>query len=195
MRIHEVKTYFFSELSEEAQQKAIDNNRDWNVDYEWWDYIYDDAKAIGEILGITIKDIWFSGFYTQGSGACFTGSYEYGKGSCNKIREYAPKDETLHGIADRLRDIQRTCFYGLYAYIEHRGHYNHEYCTDIDVRDTDEYSSRQIPADEIAECLRDFMRWIYRRLESEYEYLTSDDVVKESLEINEIEFLENGERY
>ena len=36
------------------------------------------------------------------------------------------------------------------------------------------------------------MRWSYRLLEREYEYLTSDDAIKETIEANEYEFDENG---
>ena len=37
----------FEELSEEAQDKALEINWDWNVDCDWWEYIYDDAATIG----------------------------------------------------------------------------------------------------------------------------------------------------
>lgn len=195
MQTHEITTYRFGELSLEAQEKALDANRYWNVEggTEWWDSTHEDVKEIGKILGIEIDKIWFSGFCSKGDGACFEGRYEYVKGSAKKIREYAPKDEELHGIADVLAKLQRPYFYGLYADVKHRGHYMHENCTDIEVRE-DEYE-HEIPADDVAETLRDFMRWIYRSLEKQHEYLTSDDCVKETLIANETEFLESGERF
>jgi hypothetical protein len=36
------------------------------------------------------------------------------------------------------------------------------------------------------------MRWIYRQLEREYEWLMSDEQVDESIRINEYEFTEEG---
>ena len=195
MRTHTIKTFTFDELSDEAKEKAIDTCRYWNTkNMEWWDYIYDDAKEVGKLLGIEINNIWFSGFCSQGDGACFEGEYSYAKGSCKAIRKYAPKDTVLHDIADRLRNIQRPCFYGLYAYIKHSGHYHHSGCTNIDVR-CDDYDFDILTDDDLTQCLRKFMDWIYYRLEEENDYLTSDEIVRESLIANEIEFTEDGEQY
>lgn len=47
-------------------------------------------------------------------------------------------------------------------------------------------------ADEVTKALRDFNRWIFRRLQDEYEYLTSDEQVEESIRANEYEFTEDG---
>lgn len=43
----EYKVYTFDELTEEAQDRAIEKQADINVDYEWWDSIEDDAEQIG----------------------------------------------------------------------------------------------------------------------------------------------------
>ena len=39
--------YKFKELPEEAQQKALEKHGDINVNYDWWQFIYEDAWAIG----------------------------------------------------------------------------------------------------------------------------------------------------
>lgn len=48
-RIDVVKTevFTFEELSEEAKQNAIELNAGFNVEYDWWDCTFDDAKNIG----------------------------------------------------------------------------------------------------------------------------------------------------
>jgi hypothetical protein len=69
--------------------------------------------------------IWFSGFWSQGEGACFEGYWSHAKGAVARIRDYAPQDATLHSIADRLKAIQRRNFYQLAAEISRRGHYYH----------------------------------------------------------------------
>ena len=51
-----VNLYKFSELSETAQKKAIEKQYDISIDYEWWDFIYDDARRIG--LKINAFDIY-----------------------------------------------------------------------------------------------------------------------------------------
>ena len=49
MRTIRIKLHKFSELSEVAQQKVLDKNCYINVDYDWWQSIYEDAKAIGAV--------------------------------------------------------------------------------------------------------------------------------------------------
>ncbi len=46
--------------------------------------------------------------------------------------------------------------------------------------------------DVISQALRDFAHWIYRQLETEYDYQTSDDQISEMIEANEYEFDETG---
>lgn len=188
--------YKFAELSEDAQQAALDRYRDFNADHEWWDFVFEDAKECGAILGIRIDRIYFRGFSSQGDGACFEGGYYYAKGAVRAIRKHAPGDETLAQIAQTLQDVQRGAFYALAAAVKHCGHYYHENCTSIDVEiDRPPYSVSAEQEEAIKEALRDFMRWIYRRLEAEYEYLTSDEQVRESLEANECGFTEDGRIY
>lgn len=203
--------YKFDELSDEAKEKARNWWREGGLDYDWWDSVYDDCDTIFKIIGITSDKmtkrmdgtirrsgpcIWFSGFSSQGDGACFEGSYSYAKGAGKAIRKHAPEDTELHRIVDELQDLQSRHFYKLSATVNHSGHYYHKHCTEIEVyKDGDDYN---VPADlheGVSDLLRDLMRWIYRQLEEEYEYLNSDESVDETIRANEYEFTENGERY
>ena len=48
----ETVVYTFDELSDDAKQKAMDNNREINVDYpEWYHYVYDNFVSNIEIYG------------------------------------------------------------------------------------------------------------------------------------------------
>jgi len=47
MRTIRTKVYQFSELSEQAKQKAIEWGYDLNVSYGWWESVYEDAEQIG----------------------------------------------------------------------------------------------------------------------------------------------------
>ena len=140
--------YLFPELSEAAKEKARSWYRELGPHDEWWDAVYEDFQRICEILGIRLKTmpvrlmgggtrakpcIWFSGFCSQGDGACFEGYWFHAKGASASIRDYAPTDATLHGIADRLQAIQRRNFYQLAAEVSHRGRYCHESTMLIDV--------------------------------------------------------------
>jgi len=196
MREETIKLYKFLELPEEIQEQILDKERERELWYEWYDFAFEDIKNIGEILGIQVDKIYFSGFWNQGDGACFEGKCFYKKGCLKKIKEYAPKDEVLHQIAERLVSLQKRNFYDLHATIKHSGHYYHEYCTNIHVdyygNVNREYASES-DEEEMIDILREFMRWIYRRLEKEYEYLTSDEVLRENLIEGDYEFTEDGE--
>jgi hypothetical protein len=141
--------------------------------------------------------IWFSGFWSQGDGACFEGYWSHAKAAAARIRDYAPQDVTLHGIADRLQAIQRRNFYRLAAEVSHRGRYCHEYTMSLDVsRDSPNWQLPTEDSEEIAtEAIRDLARWLYRQLQSEYDHLTSDESIEEGIIANEYTFTEGGRRF
>jgi len=60
MKTIEIKLYKFSELSKEAKQKAITELCDINVNYDWRESSYEDAKNIG--LKITGFDLDREGY-------------------------------------------------------------------------------------------------------------------------------------
>jgi len=201
--------YQFDELSDAAKERARDWYREASAQDEYWDSVYQDAETIGGMMGIEfyrrnfrtvggkIGDepcIWFSGFSSQGDGACFEGRYRYAKGGAAKVWTYAPTDEKLHAIAAGLQAIQRANGYRLSATVVHSGSYYHSGCTDIDVmKNGDDFASDEAIG-EVTRLLRAFMDWIYSQLEAEYEYINSDEQVDESIRANEYAFEEDGTR-
>ena len=191
-------------------QAFIDDHRDFNATHDWWDSVYDDFHQICEVMGIELdkNEPCFSGFWSQGDGASWTGRYRAQALSLNtrsgytptydlapaKIREYCG-DEEIHRIADELCLLCRI--YGpVYAKVSrHSSHYAHsntmqigewEYYDDLDMDEVDSDILDHIEQTLI--CLfTDLADWLYSSLEREHEYLTSDEAVIESLEANEIE--------
>ena len=113
--IIETTVYRLDELSDAAKDKARAWYREGGFDYDWYDAVYEDFQRVADILGLRLKTratrlyggrtrpqtcIWFRGFWNQGDGACFETFYSYRKEATRRIREYAPQDTTLHGIAD-----------------------------------------------------------------------------------------------
>lgn len=200
-RIIETEVFKFPELSDAAKEKAREWYRNGAWDYDWWDSVYADADTIAGLMGITMDrkgkhspTIYFSGFWSQGDGACFEGTYCYKKGSVKAIKDYAPRDEELHRIATGLQDLQRRNFYALSASMKQHGHYNHSGCMTVSVSD-DRHTYRWVDAsaeDELTQYMRDFADWIYGQLEKEYEWLTSDEQVDEAIIANEYEFDAEG---
>jgi hypothetical protein len=141
--IVETTVYHLNELSEAGRDKARNWYRETAFEDDWYDCIYDDFETICNIVGVRLKTrpvrlfgggtrakpcIYFSGFWSQGDGACFEARYAYEKDVPRKIKAHAPQDAELHAIADALQAAQRRNFYQLRADITHRGRYNHEYC-------------------------------------------------------------------
>jgi hypothetical protein len=204
--------YQFRELSDAAKEKARSWYRELGSHDDWWDAVYEDFERVCEVLGIRLKTtfvrlfgggvrakpcIWFSGFWSQGDGACFHGYLNHAKGAASRIRDYAPTDAALHSIADRLQAIQRRNFYQLVAEASHRGRYYHEYTMSIDVmRDSPTCQPPTVDAEEIlTEALRDLARWLFRQLQAEYDHLTSDEAVEEGIIVNEYTFTAAGRRF
>jgi hypothetical protein len=181
----------FSELDDRAKDRV----RSWFAEgmFDWDEFVKEDFAEVAAILGVTIKNIYYSGFWSQGDGAMFEGTYYYAKGSAKKIREYAPQDTTLHGIADTLAALQKPYFYGLSATVKHHGHYYHSNSNIIEVECDDPYRDIDRGAENgIKEALRDLMNWLYRSLEREYEFQTSDESIAEACEANDWYFTERG---
>ncbi len=204
--------YRIDELPEAAKSEARSWYREGGFDHDWYDAVYEDFQRIAEILGIRLKTratrlvggrtrqdpcIWFSGFWSQGDGAAWEGVYSYRKSAAAELRPYAPKDKTLHRIAESLQAAQRQNFYHLRAEVTHRGNYYHAYGMAIEVTRDSPCAQEMAGSAKstIADALRDLANWLYRQLEQEYEYLTSDEAVDETLVANGYSFTEEGRRF
>lgn len=200
----------YEELSDAAKEKARDWYRSGDDNFEFAaECIYDDAATIAALMGIDLcrtrvqlmggghrykPTIYYSGFWSQGDGACFESTYKYQKGAVKAVSDYTGgTDKELIRIAQGLQEVQRRYFYKLTASTCHRGRYYHSGCMSVDVQHCDDQYRDVGDAEEDITCLlRDFADWIYARLEAEYDYVTSDEAVEESILANEYEFNEEG---
>ena len=204
--------YTLDELScPSAREKARDWYRVHHSDSNWYENVYEDFRAVCGIFGIDLRQrvfrlsngrfmeepcIWFSGFCSQGNGACFEGRWHWQSATARRLREYATQDHELHRIADALQAVQKRNFWQLQAEIHHRGRYCHPYSMDITVT-RNSPTGQAMTADAeaaVSEALCDLAFWLYRQLENEYDRLTSDAAVDEALLINEYTFTEAGLR-
>ncbi|MBE1529744.1 hypothetical protein GGC65_004200 [Sphingopyxis sp. OAS728] len=210
--IIETTVYQLDELADEAKERARSWYRQHGFDHDWYDNMFEDFGRICLLLGVDLRTrsvrlmsgrarsqpcIFFSGFSSQGDGACFEGTYRYARGMRRAIRGYAPENIELHRIADALEAIQWRNFYQLSATARHRGRYVHEYCMEISVeRDSPAYQEPTADAEEeVAGALRNLARWLYRQLEREYDHQTSDEAVDEAITANEYSFTKAGRRF
>ena len=180
-----------------AYQRAYQEWLEGVLHYDWWEFVFEDAARAAEILGIEIATkrggpaIYFSGFCSQGDGACWEGSYAYAPGAHKKIREYAPTDKDLHAIADDLLAVQRRHGYGITATSVQRGHYSHSGCMSVDV-DSERTELSGDDEDTVVQALRGFADWIYKRLEAEADCLQSEEQFREWASANDALFTEEG---
>lgn len=204
MKTKTINLYEFNELSEASKEKA----RQWwrecsEGDSYWSELVTGEAKEEGKKMGLDIDDIYFSGFYHQGSGACYEGTWH----ACDVKAGETAKD---WGDSPETKEIRRiaSCFEELAAKypnasfsVKHSGHYYHEFSTSFNVSLGEDEDNSSISQEEwsraegdLIETARDYMRWIYKQLEKEYEYQNSDEVIDELLVSNGYTFTENGER-
>ena len=205
METIEQTVFKFSELSDSAKETAREWwRRDQDFDLE---STIDDAATVAELFGLDIRKktvrlmngktrqdpaVFWTGFWSQGDGASFEGAYAYSKGALYAVKSYAPQDTKLHAIVQRLQKVQARNFYQLTATIDQSGSYVHEMTMQFDVSRNDDKPVSDDDYEELSDCLRDFARWIYRALEAEYEYQTSDEVTDELIESYGCTFDEDG---
>lgn len=187
MKTIRVNLYQFDELSDKAKEKARDWFRTNYPEYEWWDSIYDDAREAFSYFGLADIDIEFSGFWSQGDGASFTGIFRASNiKQASDLASDFPTDETLASLHARLTAIKHPG--DARVKITRRGRYSHSYTMNLD----DAYEYQQEDETELLSIFRALANWIYRRLESEYYYLMSDECVDEAIVSNGYYFTADG---
>ncbi len=159
MRIDIKKTtvYSFDELSDDTKQAVLEKLYDINIDYKWWDSIYEDAKNVG--IEITEFEIERSSF-------CH-GNIDDAIETANKILLEHGKDCETYKTAD--------------AFL----------CDMSHLDDDDDIAQDETEAEFGRSILEDY-RII---LQKEFEYLTSEEAIVETIEINEFEFTAAGQIY
>ena len=180
MREMTTMVYSFNELSEAAQERALNAFRDINVEYDWWTYgAYDTIRTAGRLLGLDIDRINFdTDLY-----CIFNADYEYVRGASAAVCKEFPQNTDLHKIASELQALQKRHFYSLSCAITKGRSMNRYEC----FRFGEDYE-----CEDLGDIIDDFAHWARVLLRDEYEYLTSDEAVTETIEANEYEFTEGG---
>lgn len=256
----EIQIYSYEELSDGAKQKALDDNRDWDLQVEWWDGVYEGVISAWATFGLTVgtsslkfpsglsrskPDIWFSGFGHQGQGSCFGGHYEYKEGGLEALKTELPstyvneageviplpRNSELHKIVERLEAMQKEWTkavkkYHIRCLAEDADEAGEEFLPppvesidpsnivgvnpnlSVSIKANERWYSIEVAFDdqgvleeedellvsddELESIFRDLNHWLFKALESEYDYLSSDEVIAESLICSEVEFRVDG---
>jgi len=186
--------YQFDELSEAAQKKALETLSDVNFFDDWAEFTTNEFRDFLEVIGVTDPVISFSGFSSQGDGLSFTGIYSYVKGSRKDAEDfYKPIAERCKVEMDIIFGLQKKYFYKLEGKLNRTSrHYSHENTVTFDMDYRLEVKDFSAVEDELIGAFRGIMQEMYQALESEYDYLSSRDAIKESIDANGYEFTEEG---
>lgn len=183
-------------IPETVRDKLLEKHRDHDVQHDWWDGVYEDfEKNIAPAHGLSVDDMYFSGFWSQGDGACFSGRVE----DWHKLLAHLKKPDKWKVIA---ADCDWRCA------INTRGHYCHSGTMSAsgDLAISEDYANpydeddqplrfdawrmtvgKDVPSDtdldtlmeEIETLARSLADGLYTALEEEHDYLTSDEHVAE----------------
>jgi hypothetical protein len=198
MKTIELKLYNFSELSPEAQNKALEKYRYFDVEGDDDTYVLDHWKE-GELeeMGFENAEIFYSGFNSQGDGASFDADVNVSKFiKANKLEEKFAK--ILKFEADDRGYVCINIEKNSYA-----SHYSHEstrYAEFTEIDTLEEPSAELVEIESLAQELEKIVeekrleacKEIYAELEREYDYHTSDEYLEEMFESNEYTFEASG---
>ena len=212
--------FIYEDLSPKAKEKALA----WfgeSLDYEWWDCTYANAKEDGKEKGFDIDDIRFSGFWSQGDGASWTGTVHLKHFLEHHLKEDNPDHHRYfvlqalldEGWVEKYVTIERRGFHYVHADMMREGGVSLSALEDLD-EDSEERLQHDGPlqranvyqlhvgidtdalVDDLLEWVieeaREFADKIYKDLEQEYEDLTSEESLLSAAYANGWRFDEDG---
>ena len=190
-------------------QSMIDKYRYANTeDSDWDDAVEQDFKNRMEDMGVNVDNIYCTLSYSQGDGACFSG----GMGTIG-VKKFCEKHPTLlkdYPVISKLF-YEHDASFGVEVYINH-SRYSHSNSMRVSMHinspmdclpydPDDESDLRTIVVNqledlfhdefirlekELLDLMRGYADELYKSLQEEYEYLTSDEAVIEYIKSNQI---------
>lgn len=195
----------FNVLPFKQRQSVLDKYRDYNTQHmDWWDCVYDTFQEDMKAIGVRVDKMYFTGFWSQGDGACFDGAVTDWTLFLTSI---GYNDAALIAGAE-ICDWSFGCRHTGYRYYHEN---SVSYTGDINLPDSvddsyfgdrwfdwgpddirqvtmmtnlSKYNSHDLH-EEFATVFSNHAKDLYKQLYEEYSHLTSDAVVLESLDAND----------
>ena len=193
----------YNELSDTAKEHAFERHQEYaqSNDYYWWESIQEYWAEKLEGLGIStsIEQMHFTGFGSQGDGACFTGRInlkEFLEAHPDLQKEHAklymavvPFD--TRGAACEYYDIKLSRILGS-NYSHHNtvqlGTWDLNILPELDDDEGEDYELYMMEAEsDIEEQCREYMRQLYKDLEAEHAYWQSLECFLESVDYKDFD--------
>lgn len=188
----------FNELSEEAKDKVRAANHP-DTEYEWWDCLEEDYKADGEERGFDIENMYWSGFSSQGDGACWKGRVN----TLTFLRYHLKPEHPQFAQYQVLLELIEQGWVDRSVRVTQSGHYSHQYTMETDTPDLVGYGTDDVlesgvlmgasvevlcESTNINTLLDEFQLWMrdearnyageyYKALEKAYDWLCSDEAI------------------
>lgn len=157
--------YTFDELAPDIQAKVLDKNRYMNVDFEWWQWAFEDAAEIG--VKITEFDLGYRGMI---KGEFLLDAEQV---ASNIVKEYGDSSDCFNHARHFLSNLTEL---GL--------NYGRDEQADI-------YNEKKTDLEE--QFLHDILSHYHEMLIKESDWLTSNECLKECFITNNFEFTASGE--
>jgi hypothetical protein len=205
-----ITIYQLDALSEKAQQKALEQFQDINLHPDWWEFVYDNFKTLAGYFGVQVdlKKTYFTGFYHQGQGSSYTADVDMltllNAVQHSTWKTYAPNVDFRFVSVDMdkrvIKLIETGAIHG-YASVKPA---NRETSVHIDVdfrhggdpdlltRIEAELVKFEALVTDVCEALN---HHLFSCLEKEYEYLSSEETIRDTIMANEFYFRENGDLF
>lgn len=212
--------FTYEELSPKAKETALMWFSE-TLDYEWWQHTYQCAIEDGKEKGFDIEDIRFSGFWSQGDGASWTGRVDLKQFLEHHLKEDNPDHHRYfvlqalldEGWVEKYVTIERIGFHYVHSEMMREGGVSLSALDELD-EDSEERLQYDGPlqranvyqlhvgidtdalVDDLLEWIieeaKDFANEIYKDLETEHDHLTSEESLIEGAYANGWRFDEDG---
>lgn len=192
MKTITISGYLANELNNKEQQKVLQDYHEINVMSDWFEAIVEDFNEDAKSSYGIVATLYFSGFWSQGDGACF-------------VTKTVDTDILIRELHEQGYDIPEDCLIyskDLSVNIEKvqasfANHYNHENTITACVHsESDVITQHDLDRLEgvITSWAREYSKITYKSLEDYYIDLTSDEAIMETLldEHNGYLFTKNG---
>ena len=222
----EITVFKFDELTDIAKQRAITDYCEHGMHHEWWDDVHASAIADGIERGFDIEDIRFSGFWSQGDGASWTGTVRADTFLDYHLKEDDPDHARYIVLRELIRDgwieprleVRTGSFHYCHSgtmvvewelgssmpvapYTDDEG-YQCTISTEHSIlhgANVDQLA-KGIEWEALCESLEDWVKrevrayadGIYKNLQTEYDWLTSEEQIADMAEANDWRFDEDG---
>lgn len=181
----ETTVYTFDELSEDAQQKALENLADINVDDPYW-YFDEYLEEVASEYGIVLKwnDLSFDLYRNSW---LYLDNHDHSRKGDVSYLDDPRKFLKMAGFDLRSKDARSMIEYGISLDCTHYGGGDGRSIINTDGT----YISGE-SEDRLQACIDELCDKLKSELRSIYEGATSEDAIKETIYANEYEFTEDG---